>query len=473
MSLKQLFLQCLITFSEKTRKNREASKIMKHSSRILPFAYFLLSLAHSPQIFAQIDIQIDIAALTSPEAAVAGALTTLCSNLQASDTNLTPDQQQLLDVCNRLGAASLSEKENAYRAMSARSATTETTLMLYGPMSQPVVIVDNRLSALRKAAKNATNAGLEFQLNNQPLYANLQNATGGGASADVQSAGRLSGFVSGMYTDSKQDETLTLAGFNGKTYGLLLGADYRFTDTFFAGLAARYSTTDADINRNAGSLDAKDINLTQYGTFYPRPQWYLDWTLELGQGQFDLERNIDFSLGGTTFNETAKGNTDGNHYGASAGGGYELVTPTGIVSQLYGNFRYFKADIDQYTESSGHGLNLRVDGQSIESVVGKLGAQISKALSYSWGVLAPQANLNYLYEFNTDGQSIKASFVSDPLNTQFAFTTEPRDESYFTFAAGVVALFPGGFTAYLQYENYFELKNYSQSVWSLGARMEF
>ena len=447
---------------------------MKPLSRtLLLSAYFLLPFTFSSQVLAQIDIEIDLTSLATPEGAVAGALSTLCPNLRNNENNLTPDQQELLRVCNGLLTASQSEKEDAYRALSARSVTTQTTLMMYGPMAQPVLIVDNRLQALRKAAQNATTASLDFQLNEQSLYADLQNATGGGASADVQSSGRLSGFVSGMYTDSEQNETLTLAGFNGKTYGLLLGADYRFSDALFAGLAARYSTTDADIDRDAGSLDANDINLTQYGTFYPHPQWYLDWTLQIGQGKFDLERKLDFTVGGVTVNERAKGSTDGNHYGGSVGGGWELVSRTGFVSQIYANLRYFKTDIDAYTESSANGLNLNVDGQSIKSTTGKLGAQISKALSYSWGVLAPQANLNYLYEFNTDGQSINARFASDPLNTQFVFTTEPRDESYFTVSAGAVTLFPGGFTAYLQYEYYFELENYSQSVWSLGARMEF
>ena len=106
-------------------------------------------------------------------------------------------------------------------------------------------------------------------------------------------------------------------------------------------------------------------------------------------------------------------------------------------------------------------------------MLGKFGAQGSKAFSFKWGVLIPQINVNYIYEFIDDGEAINATFVSDPFNTQFVFTTEERDTSYFTTAIGIVTLLPGGFTAYLQNETYLQMDNYKQSVWSLGARMEF
>ena len=47
------------------------------------------------------------------------------------------------------------------------------------------------------------------------------------------------------------------------------------------------------------------------------------------------------------------------------------------------------------------------------------------------------------------------------------------DKNYFNMAFGVVALLPGGFTAYFQYEKYFQIDNYDQNVYALGARKEF
>jgi len=90
------------------------------------------------------------------------------------------------------------------------------------------------------------------------------------------------------------------------------------------------------------------------------------------------------------------------------------------------------------------------------------------------GQLADEQRGLYNLRFRKSvGEDINATFVSDPFNTQFVFTTEKRDTSYFTTAIGVVTLLPGGFTAYLQNETYLQMDNYKQSVWSLGARMEF
>jgi uncharacterized protein YhjY with autotransporter beta-barrel domain len=430
----------------------------------------LLQLFLVTPAYSQIDVVVDVSTdSNTPEAAVAGALDRLCPPLLNTGDTSNP----LFTLCTELQTANETQTAEAYRALSARLVTSQTTMMMRGPGALPVDIVDKRLAALRKAAQNATNAAADFQFNGVPLYALANGETGGGASADVQSGGRLSGFLTGMYTRSAQDETSTLAGFTGRTYGLVGGMDYRFRDDLFAGAALRYAKSDVDLNLSEGSLDAEDMNLSVYGTYYPLTQWFVDWTLHYGQGTFDLTRNIDFTLGSSTFNENAQSSTDGSQYGASVGTGYEWVSQDGVVSQIYTNFRYNRADIDAYEEQTGGGLNLAIDEQSIDSLVGKIGGQVSKAFSYNWGVLSPQLNFNYLHEFNNEGEPIRASFVSDPFNTQFVFTTEDRDANYFTLAAGLVALFPGGMTAYVQNETYLQLENYDQTVWSLGARMEF
>lgn len=437
-------------------------------------------------VYGAIDLVVDVATENTPQASVAGALNQLCPKLIADQSQDKPGTQQLRDLCLALQDASATpeEKAAAYRAVSAFMVSSETSLLMHGPMSMPVEIVDKRLDALRKAAKNATTAGFQFDMNGQSLITGLQNDSGGGASADSQSSGRLSGFATALYTGTEQSETATLAGFKGKTYGAVVGADYRFADSYSSGAALRYAKSNFDLTANGGSLDAGDINLTFYGTYYPQNEWYVDWTLDYGHGKFDMSRKINFTLTTTnptpppatiplTVNDTADSTTNGNLYGASLGGGYEWLFKNGALAQFNANLRYNQAKTDSYNETSAGGYNLHVEGQSIDTFQGKLGAQGSKAFSFNWGVLIPQVNVNYVHEFITDGEPINATFVSDPYNTQFAFTTEKRDSSYFTAAIGVVTILPGGFTAYLQNETFLQMNHYRQSAWSLGARMEF
>jgi uncharacterized protein with beta-barrel porin domain len=430
-----------------------------------------------PLAHSQIEIVIDIStASNTPEVAVAAGFDAMCPNIITIETN-DPDLQQLQTICNALDTATVEQKEQAYRAMSARSNTSLTSVTTKGPGAAPMQLIGKRLAALRKAAQNvqskvSLNAPLyPSALSDEQIAEVFDHATGGGASADKYS--RLSGFVTAMAYNSEQKETQTLSGFHGDSASAVLGMDYRFNDKTFAGVAGRYSQSKIDLNQNAGSMDADDVNLTLYSTYYPGQDWYIEGTAHYGQGKFDLTREIDFTLPGVTTDETATSSTDGNQYGLSVGGGYEWVFQDGAVSEVLGGLYYRQTKIDAYSETGAGGLNLRLNEQDIDSLQFRLGTQLSKAASFSWGVLLPQINLNWVYEFMQDGEKIQARFISDPTNTNFAFTTDDKDPSYFTIALGLVSVFPGGFTAFIQGESYLQLDNYSQRVWSLGARWEF
>jgi len=450
---------------------------MKKNHGVLKIACACSLMFASTLVFSDIQLTIDVStASNTPEAAVKAGLDQLCPKIQGivtSDSGL----QQLQAICAALSATPFAQTEQAYRAMSARSNTSTVSLSTYGPGAMPMPIIGKRLATLRRAAENAQTAGVDLDIDGEPIprsqVAEIFNQqSGGGASAD-QNSSRLSGFFSAMSYHSEQTETQTLAGYHGEAAGGILGVDYRFSDKTFAGIAGRYAKSNVDLHGNGGTLDADDMNVTLYSTYYPGQDWYLEGTAHYGKGKFDMSRKIDFSLTGLSVSEVADSSTHGNQFGASLGGGSEWVFQDGAVSQLTAGLYYTRSTIDAYTEAGANGLNLQINKQSIESLQARLGAQLSKAVSYSWGVIIPQFNFTWINEFMQDGEKIQASFVSDPTNTQFAFTTDKKDPSYFTMSFGAVAVWPGGFTAFLQAERYFLIDNFSQRVWSLGARMEF
>ncbi len=425
-----------------------------------------------------INIIVDVATQTNtPEAAVAAALSDFCPKIQGLP-NASPETDRLAEVCLAIENAPVTETREAYRDLSARSATSILTMMTRGPMSQPVQILDNRLAALRRAAANTTTAKVDMEFNGQKLPAEfmaslLNYANGGAASADEPQGSRLSGFVSGMYTKSEQTETATLAGFEGDTAGIVVGVDYRFQDNLFAGVAARLASSDVTLDDNAGSLDVFDTNITLYATSYTAENIYVDGTVYYGHGRFGLERELNFAVGNVIVNDRAQGDTLGNQFGASIGMGYDLLVGRSFVTQFSGKFRYGSAKIRGYEESNATGLNLNISDQNIDTTNFRLGASLSNAFSFSWGVIAPQFDVFWIHEFMTDGEEVRASFVADPFNTQFSFTSEDLDSDYFTTSLGAVFLIPGGFTAFIQYEAYIDYENYKQNMLSLGARMEF
>ena len=446
-------------------------------------AFISLLLLPWTATMSAIDIEIDVSTATNtPEAAVAAAIFDFCPKIQGYP-NASDDTIELARVCQAIENAPATETEEAYRDLSARSATSILTMMTRGPGSQSVEVLDSRLAALRRAAANMTTAKFNMEFNGQQLpdsyVADLLNyASGGAASADSLGS-KWSGFLTGTYTNSEQTETATLAGFEGDTASLVVGADYRIDNNSFAGVAARLLSSDVKLDDNAGSLDAFDTNITLYGTTYTGENIYVDGTVYYGHDRFDLERDLKFVVNNAITNEQvivndrANGDTIGNQVGASVGLGYDLVVGRSFVTQFSGKLRYGSAKIHAYEETNATGLNLNINKQEIDTTNFKLGASISNAFSFSWGVIAPQFDAFWIHEFITAGEKVTASFVADPFNTKFTFTTEDLDSDYFTASLGAVLMVPGGFTAFLQYETYIDYENYDQSMLSLGARMEF
>lgn len=451
---------------------------MKKNHAVLKTACSGALLLVSTLAYSQIDITLDLATNSNtPEAAVASGFEQMCPRileLATEDAGLL----QLQSICTALDSATVEQTEQAYRAMSARSNTSNTSTATYGPGAMPMPLIGKRLAALRRAAENAQNAYLDIEFNGQPIPRSqiaqlFDNQTGGGASAD-QVGSRLSGFFSAMSIHSEQAETQTLASYHGKSAAGVLGIDYRFTDKLFAGIAGRYAQSDIDLHGGSGSLTADDMNITLYSTYYRGKDWYLEGTAHYGHGKFDLTREINFTLPGPPpFSETAQSSTDGNQFGISLGGGTEWMHKGGAVTQVMANLYYNRSKLDAYTETGANGLNLDINEQTIDSLQSHIGAQLSKSASYSWGVIIPQINFTWVYEFLQDGENMQASFAADPTNTQFAFTSDEKDPSYFMASLGAVTVLPGGFTAYVQVERYLQVDNYEQRIWSLGARMEF
>ena len=444
----------------------------------LPYRTVLIGLLILPWTasMSAIDIEIDVSTATNtPEAAVAIAIEDFCPKIQG--LNISADTDRLAEVYLAIENAPATETIEAYRDLSARSATSILTMMTRGPGSQPVEILDSRLAALRRAAANMTTAKFDMEFNGEQLpesyVVDLLNYASGGAAGADSLGSKWSGFLTGTYTNSEQTETTTLAGFEGDTASLVVGADYRLDNNTFAGVAARLLSSDVKLDDNAGSLDAFDTNITLYGTTYTGENIYVDGTVYYGHGRFDLERDLAFQVGNVIVKERANGDTIGNQLGATVGMGYDLVVGRSFVTQFSGKFRYSSAKIHAYEETNATGLNLNISKQDIDTINFKLGTSLSNAFSFSWGVIAPQFDAFWIHEFATAGEQVTASFVADPFNTKFTFTTEDLDSDYFTASLGAVLMVPGGITAFLQYEAYIDYENYDQSMLSLGARMEF
>jgi uncharacterized protein with beta-barrel porin domain len=428
------------------------------------------------QVAPVIDVGVAVGTRSdTPESAVAGAVSDFCPKMAAQE-QLTPGGEQLLATCTAILLADPGQSTAAYRDISARSASAETTLGVRLPASAQLQTIAKQLAALRHGAGGGTlsQAGL-YRTSSDWMVAAADD--GDAPQTDALPGGLLSarwgGFLSANLASAKQSETATEAGFDSDTTGIIAGADYRLQRNLVVGVATQFAGGDAKLDANAGSLDAQHNVLTAYGTYYPQQDWFVEGTLSAGRGQFDLKRNLQFTVGATTVDDTSKSTTDGNELALTVGGGYEYLFSNGIAGLLLASLNYTDVELDGYTEKSASALNLVVASQSLESLNTNIGGQLRRAYSTSWGVVLPQVSATWIHELKPDGQTISAKFVNDPFGTAFVFKTADRDSNYFSLTLGVSVVYPGGISGYAHYEKLLQLKSFEQGVVSLGGRIEF
>lgn len=403
-------------------------------------------------------------AQTPPQRKVGAALDQLCANSTSA---------VLLQRCSGLSGLSDNDKRAALQQIAPEEIAVLGTLSLNAG-SGNLTSLRNRLNALRaQPAGEALNsfslqfAGIDARY--QALANGLQQLDDAGTApaAPALVPSPWSAYITATLGDSTKKATTLTSGFNADTYGMLVGADYRISDQWFAGSALNFAATRAELNSNTGNMKHATTVLALYSSYYFRDQFYLDGVLQYGKENFDSVRKINY-LGGDA---KITGQTDGNPFSASIGGGMDAY-PWNWNFNTYARASYFAVDIDKFREQGTTGWELQIGKQSVKSITTLLGMRVAKSISTRIGVFTPGAHYEWQHEFDNDAREFSAQFLEDP-SVPFSLETNNPDRDAFNFGAGVVATLPGGRTAFLQVASTFGQDLGTQRRIDLGFRMEF
>ena len=340
--------------------------------------------------------------------------------------------------------------------------------------------IGQRVAALRLAG--ADSQGIQFAFNGQPgLVSDFAHATGGAAGDDVSGiASPWGGFVNMLYNWGDVDETFeSQRGFDFDNWGVIAGADYRFTENVVLGGAVSYFNTDADFDNNAGKTESDSYNGSIFGTYYWGQRFFIDGIATIGTSDFDTERRIKYAFSsnqvdptGDTVNTTANGSPDATQFSFTANAGYNLDWDALTVTP-YARASYILVDMDSYKESNGNGWDMDVDSQDFTSRTTTLGTQMTYALSTRWGVVVPQIHGEWTHEFNNGGRGIKLAYLGDPARAEYKTSPDSRDKDYFNVGIEVAGTFAHGVSAYLGYEKLLGYSDITSNTLKAGIRMEF
>lgn len=426
-------------------------------------------------------------ALTPGQVAVAHAIDVACPALATSSTPISSTQSDFLNRCSEIvvGAGN-SEIPTALEAMLNNKAQPQSQMATNVQSSQSANLTA-RMTALRAGASGVSVGGLALVGGGRGLslaqLGDVFRTDNAGSEVGAEFA-RWGFFVNGQYTRGDFDANQSRPGFDFSGAAITAGIDYRFSDSFVAGAALGYNNASSDLDLNAGKLDVDGVSLNGYFVWYHGNDFYVQGSVEFNQLEYDLRRNIIYQIasidgsGGTTsINQVAKASPSGDQQAFELTVGRDFNSGAMQFSPyLRGTWSHLK--LDGFTESidssaPGFGLATRVDSRSRTNELGVLGALFSYTTSQDWGVLTPNARLEYSHDFKTNPQVVVSRFVSDPTQTEIVVTDPRLDRNFYSVAVGLNALWPGGRSGYLSYEYIGGLTGGQLHRFEAGFRIEF
>ena len=419
-----------------------------------------------------VDLSADLStAADTPEASVAAEIGSICSRLSALPSR-SDDQNQLLSACTELGDASndFDERVSGLVAISAKASTAQMTTSTRTALGDNTNFIGQRLNALRKGLAFQDVATVNLYYNDMQFAdVNLHRVNGGGAGSDEGDSG-FSGYLNGDYSIAEQTANDYLAGYESDAFSLTAGGDTRIANQGVVGVALHYLSNSLDLSHGQGELEGSGLGLIVYGSYFPADDWFFEASLHSGSSSYDMSRRVDFTINNIAFNETAKSSTDAKQSGFSFGGGKDITLNNGALLAFSGQLNYLISDIDAYAESGGGGFDLNIESQEIKQTLVGLSVQLTKAMSTASGVFIPSIRLSLIKDFSADEQDVTASFVSDPDNAPFSFSTPTRDSSYAELAVGSSFYLVSGAAIFAQLETLQLLDDYDQLTFSFRHR---
>ena len=296
-----------------------------------------------------------------------------------------------------------------------------------------------------------------------------EEKTDKGASADGGGWGLL---VTPQYSKSDRPETDLENGYQASLRGLVVGLDYRFSDSLVLGLAVGQTKDQANFDNNAGFLKTGNNTATMYGTWLYSESIAVDGYLGYGKLNFDNQRQV---VSGSNISGAMSGNTTGQQTMAGLSASYQTDVGRFNLAPSF-NLDYIKTGINAYNESgSNYNTNLMAlhyGDRSVTSLASSLGGRLSTSYGYDWGALLPSARLAAVHEFQNRTRQISNELVITP-GAGFLVETDSPDRNYLNLGLGVAAALNGGAQLFLDFEKRSQDRLLDSWAVSIGALVEF
>ena len=255
--------------------------------------------------------------------------------------------------------------------------------------------------------------------------------------------------------------------YNNNAGGFLVGADYRMSENFAAGLFAGYEYSYAKYN-GGSSTRGNSALFGLYGSYTQEDGYYADAIVSGGYTGFQTRRSIEFS----TIDRTASADPNSGQFSAALNLGKDFEIGNFTLGPIMGA-QYTYAGIGGFTETGADSLDLALGQQNANSLRTNLGAR----LAYNWEVgsnitLIPEIRGFWMHEFLNNPRNISSS-LDGGNGASFDYeTSAPYRNSVFG-GFGISAKFADRWTASVFYNVNFGGEGYTNNIISASLGLSF
>ena len=245
----------------------------------------------------------------------------------------------------------------------------------------------------------------------------------------------------GQISWGEQSDDLT--ELNHTRVGISGGIDYRFTPKFIGGIAFGYGRDVTDVGQNGTQSRARSFAMSAYGSYRPGPGFYLDGVFGYGSMNFESQRYV------TATGDMARGERDGHQIFGAVTAGYEY-RDSGWLLSPYGRIEASHSKLKSFSETGGGIYNLTYGDQSIDSLSAVIGARVEYTFPMHWGLLKPQARLEFAHDF--EGASRATLGYRDIGDLPYGIDVEPFSRDRLQLELGIEAQLNNGWNLGANYK---------------------
>lgn len=222
-----------------------------------------------------------------------------------------------------------------------------------------------------------------------------RNAAGAEGSDASQWALWAAGTI--RYGDRESSDGMSAQRF--ETEGVTVGADYRFSPSFAAGIGIGLGRDTTDVGEETSRSRGEAKTVAIYGSHLLGGGFYVDWLAGYQWLDFDLRRFV--TMTGATVSSSRSGH---QWFGAiSAGADIESgdlrFTP-------YARIDAQRGQLDGYSEDSGSAFDLRYLDQDLAFTAIGLGAKADYKLALDGATILPRLRVEYQHDIERNGEAL-------------------------------------------------------------------